>query len=101
MKKFLSENWYKLMIGSSMLMASFGFMVHSISPAHAEESYLKENTSLFSPNSSDALPDVEYWVAYNGYAYKIQVYGSVWKVTTKIKLELGARTSTSTAYGAN
>lgn len=38
MKKFVSENWYKLMIGSSLLMASFGFMVHSVSPAMANNS---------------------------------------------------------------
>jgi hypothetical protein len=38
MKKFISENWYKLMIGSSLLMASFGFLVHSISPALADNS---------------------------------------------------------------
>jgi hypothetical protein len=35
MKKFISENWYKLMVGSSLLMASFGFMMHSVSPAMA------------------------------------------------------------------
>ena len=35
MKKFVSENWFKFMIGSSLLMASFGFMVHSITPAMA------------------------------------------------------------------
>lgn len=36
MKKFIIENWYKLMIGSSMLMASFGLMIHSISPAFGD-----------------------------------------------------------------
>lgn len=36
MKKIIKENWYKLMIGSSMLMASFGLMVHSISPAFGD-----------------------------------------------------------------
>jgi hypothetical protein len=35
MKKFLSENWYKLLIGSSFFMFSLGFMVQSISPAVA------------------------------------------------------------------
>lgn len=35
MKKFISANWYKLMIGSSLLMASFGFMVYSVTPAIA------------------------------------------------------------------
>lgn len=43
MKKFVSENWYKLMIGSSLSMASFGFMVHSISPAMAESNNNKFN----------------------------------------------------------
>ena len=43
MKKFVSENWYKLMIGSSLLMASFGFMVHSVSPAMAEGNNQKFN----------------------------------------------------------
>ena len=43
MKKFISENWYKLMIGSSLLMASFGFMVHSVSPAMADDNNQKFN----------------------------------------------------------
>jgi hypothetical protein len=43
MKKFVSENWYKLMIGSSLLMASFGFMVHSVSPAMADNGKDKFN----------------------------------------------------------
>ena len=43
MKKFVSENWYKLMIGSSLLMASFGFMVHSVSPAMADNGKDKIN----------------------------------------------------------
>jgi hypothetical protein len=43
MKKFVSENWYKLMIGSSLLMASFGFMVHSVSPAMADNNNPKFN----------------------------------------------------------
>ncbi len=43
MKKFVSENWYKLMIGSSLLMASFGFMVYSVSPAMADDNNQKYN----------------------------------------------------------
>jgi len=43
MKKFVSENWYKMMIGSSLLMASFGFMVHSVSPAMADDNKQKFN----------------------------------------------------------
>ncbi len=45
MKKFVSENWYKLMIGSSLLMASFGFMVHSVSPAMADDNNQKLNVN--------------------------------------------------------
>ena len=50
MKKFVSENWYKLMIGTSMLMASFGFMVHSVSPAMADD-----NSQKFKVNSNYKL----------------------------------------------
>lgn len=45
MKNFVKENWYKLMIGSSMMMASFGFMIYAISPAYSnsdKETTLKE-----------------------------------------------------------
>jgi len=36
MKKFIRESWYKLMIGLSLLMASFGFMISSITAANAK-----------------------------------------------------------------
>lgn len=36
MKTFIPANWYKLMIGASLLMASFGFMMYSITPANAK-----------------------------------------------------------------
>lgn len=45
MKKFVSENWYKLMIGPSLLMASFGFMMHSVSPAIADSNSQKLNVN--------------------------------------------------------
>ncbi len=45
MKKFVSENWYKMMIGSSLLMASFGFMVHSVTPAMADSNNQKFNVN--------------------------------------------------------
>jgi hypothetical protein len=44
MKTFVKENWYKLMVGSSMLMASFGFMMYAISPAYSNSD--NEKTSL-------------------------------------------------------
>jgi hypothetical protein len=89
MKTFVSENWYKLMIGSSMLMASFGFMVHSVSPAYAEPDYLKESAALSSSNGSDAYNDGYQWVAYNGYAYQIwqSSSSSNGNVNRKLKLD--------------
>jgi hypothetical protein len=50
MKDFVKENWYKLMIGSSMMMASFGFMVHSVSPAMSDD-----NNQKFNVNSNYGL----------------------------------------------
>ena len=59
MKKFVSENWYKLMIGSSMLMASFGFMVHSVSPAMSDDNNQKLNVNsnyrLVSTNADGSI----------------------------------------------
>jgi len=43
MKTFLKENWYKLMIGSSMIMTSFGFMIYAISPSYANNNLSKQN----------------------------------------------------------
>jgi hypothetical protein len=62
MKKFVSENWYKLMIGSSLLMASFGFMVHSVSPAMADDNNQKLNVNSnykLVPTNSDGSINVK------------------------------------------
>ena len=37
MKKFISQNWYKMMLGTSCLMASFGFMIYAINPSYASQ----------------------------------------------------------------
>lgn len=59
MKKFISENWYKLMTGSSLVMASFGFMVYSISPAIAggnnENNYTNTNYRLVPTNPDGSI----------------------------------------------
>jgi hypothetical protein len=59
MKKFVSENWYKLMIGSSLLMVSFGFMVHSVSPAMAdigkEKFNVNSNYKLIPTNADGSI----------------------------------------------
>jgi len=59
MKKFVSENWYKLMIGLSLFMASFGFMVSSVSPAMADNNNQKLNVNsnykLVSTNADGSI----------------------------------------------
>jgi hypothetical protein len=65
MKNFVKENWYKLMIGSSMMMISFGFMIYAISPSYANTNEEKINTSINSPNSNDDV----FAVSSNGYVY--------------------------------
>lgn len=43
MKDFLSKNWFKLMIGLSFMMFSFGFMVNSISPSYSNDKGIRDN----------------------------------------------------------
>ncbi len=72
MKNFVKENWYKLMIGSSMMMASFGFMIYAISPAYS---------------NTDKKLDVKY--NFNGVSYgvsnikKITINGTVLDIYMK------------------
>ena len=67
MKKFISTNWYKLMIGCSLLMASFGFMVNSLSPAIAND--LQKNESTY--NAGYPEGNFVYFID-NGYIYKVK-----------------------------
>ena len=76
MKNFVKENWYKLMIGSSMMMASFGFMIYAISPAYSNSDKEKteiKNTSI--PNGSNGVnvDDYGYFVD-GGYLYEFGPY---------------------------
>ena len=45
--KFLKENWFKLMTGTSMLVFSFAFLMYAVSPSYAN--YTKEET----PSNND------------------------------------------------
>ena len=71
MKNFVKENWYKLMVGSSMLMASFGFMIYAISPVYSNSDKEKteiKNTGI--PNSSNGvIVDGAAYFVDNGYLY--------------------------------
>ena len=66
MKNFVKENWYKLMIGSSMMMASFGFMIYAISPAYSNSE--KEKTEIKNTGIPNA-PDGTNGVIVGGYVY--------------------------------
>ncbi len=96
MKNFVKENWYKLMIGSSMMMASFGFMIYAISPAYSNSDKEKneiKNTGI--PNApvgtnGVVIKDVVYFVD-GGYIYRNDLvtndYGDwyKWNATDKWK----------------
>jgi hypothetical protein len=63
MKTFVKENWYKLMIGSSMFVFSVSALIYSVSPARAE--------NVFKANSDSKIP---FYVVVNGVVYF--TYGS-------------------------
>jgi hypothetical protein len=77
MKNFVKENWYKLMVGSSMMMASFGFMIYAISPAYSNNNDHK--VEIQKPESSNApvgtngviVGDKAYFVD-GGYVYRFE-----------------------------
>ena len=85
MKKFVKENWYKLMIGSSMMMASFGFMIYAISPAYSNSD--KEKTEIKNMEAPNSLVGTNGYIEGNyvffvdgGYVYRFNrnVYGNLW-----------------------
>ena len=87
MKTFVKENWYKLMVGSSMMMASFGFMIYAISPAYSnselEKSEMNNEVKLNSPFGTNGVivDDYAYFVD-GGYVYRWYTVGS-WDTQNK------------------
>ncbi|MFM8595631.1 MAG: hypothetical protein ACKOBN_00895 [Flavobacteriales bacterium] len=75
MKNFIKENWYKIVTGTSMLMASFGFMIHAISPAYSSNDAKKLTISTEqnsnSPQVVNGIIDGEYaYFVDGGYVYR-------------------------------
>ena len=72
MKTFVKENWYKLMVGTSMLMASFGFMIYAISPAYSNSN--SEKTEIINTNaplgSNGVIIGEDVFFVDGGYVYK-------------------------------
>jgi hypothetical protein len=59
MKTFVKENWYKLMIGSSMFIFSVSALIYSVSPARAENVFKAKSNSAGTP----------FYVVVNGVVY--------------------------------
>jgi hypothetical protein len=68
MKTFVKENWYKLMIGSSMFIFSVSALIYSVSPARAENVFKAKSNSAVTP----------FYVVVNGVVYYAEnfEYGS-------------------------
>ena len=67
MKSFLSNNWYKLMVASSLFVFSVGFFIYAVSPAYANTE--KTNVKTKTNNVDDSFTAVA-----NGYLYKWNRY---------------------------
>ena len=63
MKSFLSNNWYKLMVASSLFIFLVGFFIHAVSPAYANTA--KTNDTAI----TNGYYDNTFAVASNGYLY--------------------------------
>jgi hypothetical protein len=77
MKTFVKENWYKLMIGSSMFVFSVSALIYSVSPARAENVF-KAKSNSSEPNY-DFLVDSQNRVWYHDVGYSI----NRWNLTGK------------------
>ena len=76
MKNFVKENWYKLMMGSSMIMASFGFMMYAISPAYSNNNENKveilSSQNITSPvGTNGVIIDDNVYFTSGNYLYSI------------------------------
>ena len=79
MKNFAKENWYKLMIGSSMMMTSFGFMIYAISPSYANNNLNKQKIAPLDEYNEYLVDSKnQVWRHPKGYSY------DDWRNTGKI-----------------
>ena len=77
MKKFLSENWFKLMTGTSMLVFSFGFLLYAVSPTYANNSNKTEKQKV--EKTESLTYNDPFIIESNGYVY-------MWKSKTHASL---------------
>jgi hypothetical protein len=55
MKNFVKENWYKLMIGSSLIIFSVGFFINSVSPVYSSNTDKNNNSLKVLPNNQKVI----------------------------------------------
>ncbi len=55
MKNFVKENWYKLMIGSSLFIFSVGFFINSVSPVYSINTDKTNNSLKVLPNNQKVI----------------------------------------------
>ena len=55
MKNFIKENWYKLMIGSSLFIFSVGFFINSVAPVYSSNSDRTNNSLKVLPNNQKVI----------------------------------------------
>ena len=55
MKNFVKENWYNLMVGSSLFIFSVGFFINSVSPAYSSNTDKTNNSLKVLPNSQKVI----------------------------------------------
>ena len=68
MKNFITNNWFRLLIGISTLIFSVGFFIRSITPSYATN---PNNTSNVVSTNGYAEGNYVYFID-NGWMYKIQ-----------------------------
>lgn len=67
--KFLKENWFKLMTGTSMLVFSFAFLLYVVSPTYANQT--SENKTPETESNEDAFAVVSGGYIYSWYSRKV------------------------------
>jgi hypothetical protein len=76
MKNFVKENWYKLMIGFSMVTFSISAFIYSVSPAMANNNEHKTqfNSNMPVSNQGVTVGEFTYFVD-EGYVYRCRNLG--------------------------
>jgi len=91
MKSFLSNNWYKLMVASSLLIFSVGFFIYAVSPAYAnteKTNVTAKTNNVYEPFIVEANGYIYYWMDYNDVGKWVKGGTASYEQPTKRKLPL-------------